>query len=81
MGMAIVRCHRPRPPGVSEYAHQEDEAALGPRSFASGWAASPAGGGRARAPPRLHTRQWAGAVGADVEQSAATAPMRLRPAA
>src|SRR5215213_9495540 len=33
--------HRPRPPGVSEHAHQEDEAGLCPRSFASGWAASP----------------------------------------
>jgi hypothetical protein len=49
MGTAIVRHHRPRPPGVSEHAHQEDEAALCPRSFASGWAASPAGGGRVRA--------------------------------
>ena len=28
MGTAIVRHHRPRPPGVSEHAHQEDEAAL-----------------------------------------------------
>src|ERR671912_2642489 len=45
--------HRLPPPStttrVSEHAHQEDEAALCPRSFASGWAASPAGGGRARA--------------------------------
>ena len=28
MGTAIVRHHRPRLPGVSEHAHQEDEAAL-----------------------------------------------------
>jgi hypothetical protein len=28
MGTAIVCHHRPRPPGVSEHAHQEDEAAL-----------------------------------------------------
>jgi hypothetical protein len=42
MGTAIVRHHRPRLPGVSEHAHQEDEAALCPRSFPSGWAASPA---------------------------------------
>src|SRR5829696_10207307 len=42
--------HRPPPPStttrVSEHAH-EDEAGLCPRSFASGWAASPAGDDRA----------------------------------
>jgi hypothetical protein len=65
MGTAIVCHHRPRPPGVSEHAHQEDEAALCPRSFASGWAASPLAAGMPRprssppaAPPARSSPLW-----------------------
>src|SRR5215216_2123904 len=49
--------HRPPPPSTTTRGVRAcppgGRGCAVPRSFASGWAASPAGGDRARAPPRL----------------------------
>jgi hypothetical protein len=51
------------------------------RSVRNRLGCQPSGRRSCPCPTPLRTRQRAGAVGADIEQSAATAPMRLRPAA